>query len=64
MRTGKRSKARSATREKLLQSASQVVVEKGVDALTLAAVAKQAGVSKGGLLYHFPNKNALIFYLG
>ena len=64
MRTGKKSKARSATREKLLQSASQVVVEKGVDALTLDAVAKQAGVSKGGLLYHFPNKNALIINLG
>jgi len=28
--------------------------------MTLDAVAKEAGVSKGGLLYHFPSKDALI----
>ncbi len=28
--------------------------------LTLDAVAKEAGVSKGGLLYHFPSKELLI----
>lgn len=28
--------------------------------MTLEAVAKEAGVSKGGLLYHFPSKDALI----
>lgn len=28
--------------------------------MTLESVAKEAGVSKGGLLYHFPNKDALI----
>ena len=33
---------------------------KGVAKLTLEAVAKEAGVSKGGLLYHFSNKEALI----
>lgn len=27
--------------------------------MTLAAVAREAGVSKGGLLYHFPSKDAL-----
>ena len=64
MGTGKKSKTRSATREKILQAAGQVVVDRGVDALTLDAVAKQADVSKGGLLYHFPNKNALIVNLG
>ena len=32
---------------------------KGVAKLTLEAVAKE-GVSKGGLLYHFSNKEALI----
>ncbi|WP_044639912.1 TetR/AcrR family transcriptional regulator [Risungbinella massiliensis] len=50
----------STTREKLLQAAGVVVQEKGVSQLTLESVAKQAGVSKGGLLYHFPNKEALI----
>lgn len=28
--------------------------------MTLGAVAREAGVSKGGLLYHFPSKEALI----
>jgi AcrR family transcriptional regulator len=36
------------------------VHEQGVERLTLEQVAREAGVSKGGLLYHFPNKEALI----
>ena len=32
----------------------------GVSAMTLEAVAKEAGVSKGGLLYHFSSKDELI----
>ncbi|MEM1367940.1 MAG: TetR family transcriptional regulator [Cyanobacteria bacterium P01_H01_bin.15] len=60
----KKTRARSATRKKILQAAGQVIIEGGVDALTFDAVAQQAQVSKGGLLYHFPNKNALIVNLG
>ncbi len=60
MAATKKSRSRSATREALLRAASQVVIDKGVEALTLDAVAQQAGVSKGGLLYHFPNKDALM----
>lgn len=55
---GKRS--RSATKELLLSAAGLVVLRSGADALTLDAVAKEAGVSKGGLLYHFPSKDALL----
>jgi AcrR family transcriptional regulator len=50
----------SPTRTKLVQAANQVVLTKGVTGLTLEAVAREAGVSKGGLLYHFPSKQALI----
>ena len=50
----------SITRQKILAAASQIVQCKGVAKLTLEAVAKEAGVSKGGLLYHFSNKEALI----
>jgi AcrR family transcriptional regulator len=53
-------KKRSVTRESLLNAAGEVVLRLGADALTLDAVAKEAGVSKGGLLYHFPNKEALL----
>lgn len=47
-------------REALLDAAECVLFERGTQALTLAAVAERAGVSKGGLLYHFPTKEALI----
>ncbi|MEC0235721.1 TetR/AcrR family transcriptional regulator [Paenibacillus kribbensis] len=47
-------------RELILKAASLIVHEEGVEKLTLEAVAKKAGISKGGLLYHFPNKDALI----
>lgn len=60
----KPSKASSITRDTLLRAASQVIISNGIEALTLNAVAQQAEVSKGGLLYHFPNKNALIVGLG
>lgn len=45
---------------RILAAASEVVVNKGALALTLEAVATRAGVSKGGLLYHFANKDALL----
>jgi AcrR family transcriptional regulator len=50
----------SSTREAILRAAYRVVVEGGVSGLTLEAVAREAGVSKGGLLYHFPSKEALV----
>ncbi|HET8728977.1 MAG TPA: TetR/AcrR family transcriptional regulator [Alphaproteobacteria bacterium] len=49
-----------ATRKRLLDVAGELAVEAGVSALTLEAVAARAGVSKGGLLHHFPSKNALV----
>ena len=47
-------------RDRLLDSAEAVLAEHGSQGLTLAAVAARAGVSKGGLLYHFAGKDALI----
>jgi AcrR family transcriptional regulator len=38
----------------------QLVADQGASSLTLDAVAQAAGVSKGGLLYHYPNKDALL----
>jgi AcrR family transcriptional regulator len=48
------------TRDELLRATVRVVAEEGLPRLTLDAVARAAGVSKGGLLYHFPTKEALI----
>lgn len=50
----------NSKRNGILLAASIVVKNNGVEKLTLEAVAKEAGVSKGGLLHHFPNKEALI----
>ena len=52
--------ARGDTRARLLDAASAVVRRDGAQALTLEAVAAQAGVSKGGLLYHFRSKRELL----
>jgi AcrR family transcriptional regulator len=51
---------RTSCKDKLLTAAERVVLDSGAAHLTLEAVAVQAGVSKGGLLYHFPSKEALL----
>lgn len=48
------------TRDRLLDAAEAVVIARGVAALSLDAVAAEAGVSKGGLLHHFRSKEALL----
>jgi AcrR family transcriptional regulator len=48
------------TREKLIQATAQLVMANGINRVTLEQVALEAGVSKGGLLHHFPTKQALL----
>jgi AcrR family transcriptional regulator len=48
------------TRARLLDAAVGLVRRDGPQALTLEAVAADAGVSKGGLLYHFASKRELL----
>lgn len=52
--------ARPNRRMELLDAAAAVIRRDGAQALTLDAVAAEAGVSKGGVLYHFGSKRALI----
>lgn len=52
--------ARPARREQILAAAEQIVRRDGVARLTLDAVAAEAGTSKGGLLYHFGSRDALV----
>jgi len=44
----------------VLQAAEELAVEVGPASLSLDAVAARAGLSKGGLLYHFPTKARLL----
>ncbi len=50
----------SNTRDRILDSLQDILVGEGYSAVTLEAVARDAGVSKGGLLYHFPSKAAML----
>lgn len=52
--------ARPSRRDELLEAALAVIRRDGAHALTLDAVAAEAGVSKGGVLYHFASKRALV----
>jgi AcrR family transcriptional regulator len=49
-----------STRDRLLDAAAAVLLRDGATSVTLDAVAAEAQVSKGGLLYHFPTKAALL----
>lgn len=51
---------RSTTKQKILEAAAEISRESGPGNLSLEAVAAKAGVSKGGLLYHYPSKTALL----
>jgi AcrR family transcriptional regulator len=51
---------RLSTRERILDAAEDVVLSDGVAALTLDKAAARAEMSKGGVLYHFPSRSALV----
>ncbi|MDC7808078.1 TetR/AcrR family transcriptional regulator [Luteimonas sp BLCC-B24] len=53
-------KPRSDARTRILDAALAVADRVGAANLTLDAVAADAGVSKGGLLYHFASKDQLL----
>lgn len=46
--------------ESLLSAAVEEFVEKGYGGASMDAIARRAGVSKGGLYHHFPNKEVLL----
>jgi AcrR family transcriptional regulator len=48
-------------RVEIMHSAARIIRRNGFNRLTLHAVAEEAEVSKGGLLYHFPNKERLVY---
>lgn len=52
-------KAPQQTRERILNAAVSLLNAEGVTQLVLDEVARQAQISKGGLLHHFPTKEAL-----
>ena len=54
---------RESKREAALEAAKRVVQRDGVTALSYEAVAVEANLTKGGLLYHFPTREDLLLAL-
>ena len=52
--------ARPDSKNIILDAAEAIVIQSGAAHMTLDAVARQAGISKGGLIYNFPTKEALL----
>lgn len=55
-----RPKRPEEVREAILRAATELSVAQSVRSLTFQAVADRAGVTKGGLIHHFPDKAALL----
>ncbi|ASU57692.1 TetR/AcrR family transcriptional regulator [Nocardiopsis dassonvillei] len=51
---------RKSNRTQILDAAFRVVQRDGVRALTYESVAAETGLTKGGLLYHFPSRESLL----
>jgi AcrR family transcriptional regulator len=49
-----------SARDRILDAAENLICAGGIAGFTLDAVAHSAGLSKGGLLYHFSSKDSLI----
>lgn len=47
-------------KEELLIQTARIIEEEGIQALTINYLAKKCGLTKGGVLYHFTNKNNLL----
>lgn len=50
-------------RQKIIDAATALVMERGVKGTSLADIANAAGISKGTLFYHFAAKDDLIYEL-
>lgn len=56
----KRRRKPAETRKLIFEACGRILCRDGLTNLTLQQVATEAGLSKGGLLYHFPTKASLI----
>ena len=62
-RRKRQERRRERSRDDILIAARAVLLRDGIGAVTLEAVAREAGMSKTGLYYYFASKEALVFEL-
>ena len=63
MPTKTQEERRADTRERLLRAAADLFARKGVDAVSVDAIADEAGRTSGALYDHFGGKDGLLFAL-
>lgn len=51
---------KEATHQRILETAAKIIRRDGFEALGVADVMKQAGLTHGGFYAHFPNRDALL----
>src|ERR1700752_2067815 len=56
----KRNKGFEETHREMIETAVRLISEKGVEALSIAALARATGVNRTTVYYHFENREALI----
>ncbi|KJK48311.1 hypothetical protein UK23_17420 [Lentzea aerocolonigenes] len=60
MSSGVRAAQREATRQRIVQTAVDLLVERGLAATTTVEVQRAGGFSRGALLHHFPTREAML----
>jgi AcrR family transcriptional regulator len=55
-----RQEQKEATRRRILDAAGRLMVDRGLEDLSFAAIAKEASVKERTVYRHFPNKSALL----
>ena len=50
-------------KELILESAQRLLAQRGLADISLAEIAREAGISKGTLYYHYKNKNEIVLDL-
>ncbi len=51
---------KSSTLDQIFFAVMELILRGGLPAVTLSSVCKLAGISKGGLMHHYPSKEALV----
>ncbi|MFD2178980.1 TetR/AcrR family transcriptional regulator [Veronia pacifica] len=57
---GRQEEKSEQTKAKLLAAAHDLLVEEGYHRTSTAAVCRRAGIARGTMLHHYPNKDALV----
>ena len=56
----KRNRGFEETHQVLIETAVRLLSDKGVEALSVSALAREAGLNRTTVYYHFPNREAML----